>query len=54
MRYVLSETRVSTLIPGVKNRAEVDMNVIYSDGARFPDELKVKLASHGWVRNYYQ
>jgi aryl-alcohol dehydrogenase-like predicted oxidoreductase len=54
MRFVLSETRVSTLIPGMKNRAEVDMNVIYSDGARFPDELKVKLASHGWVRNYYQ
>jgi aryl-alcohol dehydrogenase-like predicted oxidoreductase len=53
MRYVLSEPQLSTLIPGMKNRAEVDMNIIYSDGKSFPDELKKKLAAHGWVRNYY-
>jgi aryl-alcohol dehydrogenase-like predicted oxidoreductase len=53
MRYVLSAPQLSTLIPGMKNRAEVDMNVIYSDGAIFPEELKAKLASHSWVRNYY-
>ena len=53
MRYVLSAPQLSTLIPGMKNRAEVDMNIIYSDGKPFPDELKAKLASHGWIRNYY-
>jgi aryl-alcohol dehydrogenase-like predicted oxidoreductase len=54
MRYVLSESALSTLIPGMKNRAEVDMNIAYSDGASFPQDLKMKLADHGWIRNYYK
>lgn len=54
MRYVLSEKQVSTLIPGMKNTAEVDMNVRYSDGQPFPADLKAKLAEHLWVRDYYQ
>ena len=54
MRFVLSEPQLSTLIPGMKNRAEVDMNIVYSDGKIFPAELKTKLASHEWIRNYYQ
>jgi aryl-alcohol dehydrogenase-like predicted oxidoreductase len=54
MRYVLSEPALSTLIPGMKNRAEVDMNIAYSDGASFPHDLKMKLADHGWIRNYYK
>jgi len=53
MRYVLSEQQVATLIPGMKNRSEVDMNIAYSDGALFPAELKQKLPPHIWVRNYY-
>jgi aryl-alcohol dehydrogenase-like predicted oxidoreductase len=53
MRYVLSEKHVSTLIPGMKNRAEVDMNTAYSDGATFPEDFKSKLPPHGWIRNYY-
>jgi aryl-alcohol dehydrogenase-like predicted oxidoreductase len=53
MRYVLSESGVSTLIPGMKNRAEVDMNIAYSDGKMFPAELKVKLPEHVWIRDYY-
>lgn len=54
MRYVLSAPQLSTLIPGMKNRAEVDMNIVYSDGKPFPEALKEKLAGHGWIRNYYQ
>jgi aryl-alcohol dehydrogenase-like predicted oxidoreductase len=54
MRYVLSEPQVSTLIPGMKNAAEVDMNVRYSDGQPFPAELKAQIAQHLWVRDYYQ
>ena len=53
MRYVLSAPQLSTLIPGMKNKAEVDMNIVYSDGAPFPEELKTALAPHGWIRNYY-
>lgn len=54
MRYVLSSPQLSTLIPGMKNKAEVDMNIIYSDGKSFPQELFTALPPHGWVRNYYQ
>lgn len=53
MRYVLSARQLSTLIPGMKNRAEVDMNIIYSDTSPFPRELKSALAAHEWIRNYY-
>jgi aryl-alcohol dehydrogenase-like predicted oxidoreductase len=53
MRYVLSEPQLSTLIPGMKSRKEVDMNIAYCDGAVFPSELKAKLRDHIWVRNYY-
>ncbi len=54
MRFVLSAPQLSTLIPGMKNRAEVDMNIAYSDGKAFPEELQQKLSAHGWIRNYYR
>jgi len=54
MRYVLSASQLSTLIPGMKNRAEVDMNIAYSDGAVFPAELAAKLPQHAWPRNFYK
>jgi aryl-alcohol dehydrogenase-like predicted oxidoreductase len=54
MRYTLSAPMVSTVIPGMKNRAEVDKNVAYSDGAVFPAVLASELPDHLWVRNYYQ
>jgi aryl-alcohol dehydrogenase-like predicted oxidoreductase len=54
MRYVLHERAVSTVIPGMTSRGEVDMNVVYSDGAAFPAELAAALPAHRWVRNYYR
>jgi aryl-alcohol dehydrogenase-like predicted oxidoreductase len=54
MRYVLSSPQVSTLIPGMKSRAEVDMNLVYSDAGVFPRELLDQLPPHTWVRNFYQ
>jgi aryl-alcohol dehydrogenase-like predicted oxidoreductase len=53
MRFVLSEPQLSTLIPGMKNRKEVDLNIAHCDGKPFPEALKAKLAEHTWVRNYY-
>jgi aryl-alcohol dehydrogenase-like predicted oxidoreductase len=53
MRYVLSEPQMSTLIPGMKNRKEVDMNIAYCDGGEFPAALKAQLPPHIWIRNYY-
>ncbi len=54
IRYSLSPDNVATVIPGMKNPAEVDMNVAYSDGAAFPEELRAALASEGWPRNFYK
>ena len=54
MRYVLSCPELSCVIPGMLNPEQVDMNVIYSDGAAFPAELKAALAAHVWPRNFYQ
>jgi aryl-alcohol dehydrogenase-like predicted oxidoreductase len=53
IRYVLSNSQLSTLIPGMKNREEVDLNIAYCDGAEFPTSLKAQLPSHLWIRNYY-
>ena len=54
MRYALSSPQVATVIPGMKNPAEVDMNVAYSDGQPFPAELLDMVAAHNWPRNFYQ
>jgi aryl-alcohol dehydrogenase-like predicted oxidoreductase len=54
MRFVLAEPAVSTVIPGMTTRAQVDMNVAYSDGGHFPVELTTALPAHRWVRNYYR
>ncbi|KRE98032.1 aldo/keto reductase [Nocardioides sp. Soil777] len=54
MRYALSSPEVSTVIPGMLTPAEVDMNIAYSDGEPFPDDLLAALEEHGWPRNFYQ
>jgi aryl-alcohol dehydrogenase-like predicted oxidoreductase len=53
MRFVLSESRVATVIPGMTTPQEVDLNVAYSDGEPFPEPLCAKLPDHGWARNFY-
>lgn len=53
MRYVLHQPAVKVVIPGMRNKTEVDMNVAYSDGNKFPDELIPKLKSHCWKHEFY-
>jgi aryl-alcohol dehydrogenase-like predicted oxidoreductase len=54
MRYVLSQDAVSTVIPGMTTRAEVDLNTAVSDSQEFPAALALELPAHRWVRNYYR
>jgi aryl-alcohol dehydrogenase-like predicted oxidoreductase len=54
IRYSLRPGEVATVIPGMRNPAEVDMNVVHSDGAQFPGELAEQLTEHGWPRNFYK
>ena len=49
----MSPAAVKTVIPGMKNPAEVDMNVAYSGGEAFPAELLDQVAAFNWPRNYY-
>jgi aryl-alcohol dehydrogenase-like predicted oxidoreductase len=53
LRYCLSESAVTTVIPGIATPQEIDLNLTYSDGQAFPEELKVALKPHGWPRNFY-
>lgn len=54
MRYALSAPETTTVIPGMRNAEEIDMNIAYSDGAAFPPDLLAQLPAHAWPRNYYQ
>jgi aryl-alcohol dehydrogenase-like predicted oxidoreductase len=54
MRFVLSERRVSTVIPGMATEKEVELNVGYSDGQSFPEDLRREIMRHNWPRNYYK
>ena len=54
LRFVLSRPEVSTLIAGMRSKAEVDKNIAISDGKPFPEALAVALPAHGWIRNYYR
>jgi aryl-alcohol dehydrogenase-like predicted oxidoreductase len=54
MRYVLSVPGLTTVIPGMSNPCECDLNIAFSDGAPFPRELADQLAAHAWPRNFYQ
>lgn len=54
LRFTLASPEVSTVIPGMRTPAEVDMNVSCSDGKPFPTELLDALGEHGWPRNFYQ
>jgi aryl-alcohol dehydrogenase-like predicted oxidoreductase len=54
IRFSLSSAQVSSVIPGMKDAAEVDANTAFSDGAPFPQELLEQLADHNWPRNFYK
>ncbi|MDH3711478.1 MAG: aldo/keto reductase [Cyclobacteriaceae bacterium] len=53
MRYVLHQPAVKVVIPGMRNRQEVDMNVVFSDGERFPESLLPQLKSYNWKHEFY-
>lgn len=54
VRYCLHPRSVSTVIPGMRNREEVDLNLAYSDGASLPEDLLNQLDRHHWHHEFYQ
>jgi aryl-alcohol dehydrogenase-like predicted oxidoreductase len=54
LRYVLSHTAVSTVIPGMRSVRNVERNCRVGDGIGLPGEKIEQLKAHRWVRNFYE
>jgi aryl-alcohol dehydrogenase-like predicted oxidoreductase len=54
LRYVLSEPTVSTVIPGMRSKRNVERNVAASDGQGLDERRREKLHAHRWLRNFYR
>lgn len=50
LRFVLSDSRVSTAIPGMRKRRNVEANAAASDKGALSQELLDELRNHRWVR----
>jgi aryl-alcohol dehydrogenase-like predicted oxidoreductase len=50
LRFILSNTTVSTIIPGMRKLNHVQSNISASDAGPLPKELLEELRKHRWVR----
>ena len=50
LRFILSNSDVTTIIPGMRKLSHVESNVAASDEGPLPDELLKELKEHRWVR----
>jgi len=50
LRFILSDPRVSTIIPGMRKQSHVESNIAASDAGPLPKELVEILREHRWVR----
>jgi aryl-alcohol dehydrogenase-like predicted oxidoreductase len=53
LRFCLTPSAVSTVIPGMRNVRHVAANVAASDAGPLPPEMLRKLRPHRWVRNFW-
>lgn len=53
LRFALHPSAVSITIPGMRNKHEVDLNTIHSDGAPFSAALAENLKPHAWKHTFY-
>jgi len=50
LRFILSNSDISTIIPGMRKRSHVESNVAASDAGPLPRDLLEELKKHRWVR----
>jgi aryl-alcohol dehydrogenase-like predicted oxidoreductase len=50
MRFILNEPTVSTIIPGMRKKRNVEANTAASDAGLLPESLHRQLRPHRWVR----
>lgn len=53
MRFCLSDSAVSTIACGMRNKKEVLQNIQYSDGQLMPNKPREELREHQWKHNFY-
>jgi len=53
IKFALSHPAVSTVIPGIRNRAQAEANAAVSGLPDLPDELLVRLRKHNWRRAFW-
>ncbi|MDL5510506.1 aldo/keto reductase [Arenibacter sp. M-2] len=53
LRYSLYPKEVSVVIPGMRNKKEVDLNIAISDGMKFNPKLVDMLRPHRWKHEFY-
>ena len=51
LRWILADSRVSTIIPGMRKKRHVEANTAVSDGKALPIDLLKQLKSHRWDRS---
>jgi aryl-alcohol dehydrogenase-like predicted oxidoreductase len=50
LRFILSNPEVSTIIPGMRKRKNVEANIAASDKGPLSPELVAQLRAHRWDR----
>jgi aryl-alcohol dehydrogenase-like predicted oxidoreductase len=50
LRFILSDPRVSTVIPGMRKLQNVGANIASSDAGPLDENLLAELRRHRWVR----
>jgi aryl-alcohol dehydrogenase-like predicted oxidoreductase len=53
LRFCISNPAVSTVIPGMRTRRNVEANCAVSDKGALPDKTLAVLKKHAWQRNFY-
>jgi len=53
LRFCISHPAVSSVIPGMRTRANVDFNCSISGKGPLPDKVIAILRKHAWERNFY-
>ena len=54
LRYLLSFAPLSTIIPGMRKRSNLEANLAVSDGRKLSASLLTELKNHAWERNFYR
>ena len=53
LQFALSHPAVSTVIPGIRNRHQAEVNTAVADAAPLPEELLHPLRGHAWMRGFW-